>query len=295
MKDVAPCQFGASSCGAIAGTVGCALTHPLDSIRIRMQTGGTVWFSGPVANTSQVAHWTDMRLLLRGAAVPAMTAGLRSSCIFFGYDTSMHALASSQWCSHVIAGAAGGFIAVPVTNCSELIKCRSQLYRGSLANVDIFEAERRTVKTLLARDGVKGFACGWQLTAMRDVLMRSVYFPTADLVACTLRSGCLCSNGNEMGIQSMASLLSQPHIANFIAGGTAGALSWPLAYPIDVVKTHWQTERRFDAISMTGLLKTGLRREGAQWLIRGLTITLLRSWSMNAVVFSCYQALRASL
>jgi hypothetical protein len=158
---------------------------------------------------------------------------------------------------------------------SELVKINVQVNctvrQGSLAAL-----ERDILQSIWQREGLRGLACGMQLTAMRDVVYRGIYFALYESLARSM-------TGNSETRSASVTLF---------AGGVSGMAPWIFAYPIDVLKTHWQSGRRFESTTISGVLRKGLALEGPQWLGRGMCATLMRAMTMNAAVWSVYEQLR---
>lgn len=70
-----------------------------------------------------------------------------------------------------------------------------------------------------------------------------------------------------------------------MAGGTAGAVSWIVIYPIDVIKSRMQIDDSKYKNSMDCLRKS-VSKEGFGFLYRGLTPTILRAFPVNAATFA---------
>ena len=76
--------------------------------------------------------------------------------------------------------------------------------------------------------------------------------------------------------------LREYKISPFLSGGLAGAISWLITYPIDVIKTRIQSNEfssYFKAIKKGGLAN-------------GLTVCLFRSFLVNSLSFSVYDYLK---
>lgn len=61
-----------------------------------------------------------------------------------------------------------------------------------------------------------------------------------------------------------------------LAAGFAGCVSWLFAYPFDVIQTKIQVSPV--PLTIRDALRSGLRLEGAHFLYKGLSATLL--WTM---------------
>ena len=90
-----------------------------------------------------------------------------------------------------------------------------------------------------------------------------------------------------------------PGFSTLIAGGLAGCASWLLIYPVDVVKSYVQTSGGGNsshsgsggnsAIEVTKYL---YRKHGIGVFTRGLGVTLLRAFPVNAAVFYTLETLK---
>mmetsp|Transcript_141426 Transcript_141426/g.257051 ORF Transcript_141426/g.257051 Transcript_141426/m.257051 type:complete len:280 (-) Transcript_141426:130-969(-) len=274
----------AFSCGGAAGSLAVLVSQPFDVLRIRMQTTSrqlvSCWSrsssSGVLSCALAVLQNEGTRGLYRGVASPVVMAGTRNACILFGYDSSLKILGKTNLSSHALAGIAGGLLAVPVTTSSELVKVRAQVRPA--VSPGLAATEFKILREICKQDGLRGFTCGANLTLARDCIYRGIYFP---LYESLVRAWMGTSTGKR------------PAHVSLIAGGLAGMVPWTITYPIDVLKTHWQSGKRYGANTMMGMLRCGLQVEGPQWFCRGLAPTLLRACVMNATAWTTYEQLRA--
>ena len=85
-----------------------------------------------------------------------------------------------------------------------------------------------------------------------------------------------------------------------IAGGLAGALSWTVVYPFDVIKTYMQiagtstseAAAAMKDMSMIGVAQTLYRRNGFGAFFRGLGATVFRAFPVNASTFFFYEKIK---
>ena len=83
-----------------------------------------------------------------------------------------------------------------------------------------------------------------------------------------------------------------PYAASFIAGGFAGAVSWTVAYPLDLAKTEiqmaaYQSSKKERAF--VNVIRRIVRNHGYSFLYRGLGTTIFRSLPVNAVLFPVHK------
>jgi len=217
--------------------------------------------------------------LYAGALAPVILSLPRSACIFAGYAATLQHRGGDYLIDHALAGSAGGATGVLLTNSMELVKCRAQTAVSSTVRGSTPVTEARIVLQVLRLEGLKGLATGLPLTCTRDVAFRGVYFSFYEWACRHL------SQRKSHGVR-------QPIHVSLLAGGAAGVLSWLPVYPVDVLKTHWQTGRRFGADTVFTMFRRGLQVEGVGWLYRGLGPTLVRTWPFNSITCVVYEHLR---
>ena len=77
------------------------------------------------------------------------------------------------------------------------------------------------------------------------------------------------------------------------AGGVSGQMSWLVAYPWEVVKTHIQCETKFQQ-TMRNVIREGYRQEGVPFFFKGLLPTLFRTFMCNAIVLPTFELINRS-
>ena len=165
-------------------------------------------------------------------------------------------------------GSFAGLVQAVVICPTEHVKCRLQT--GS-----IYKGPVDATRAILAGHSVRGLFRGWYATIWREVPAFGVYFAFYDYSRELIVSA---ADHAESSSQWAASAL---------AGGSTGALTWALIYPMDVVKTRIQTmpidapveKRRISSVFASIIEKHGWRR-----LFRGLGATLLRGELTRVVV-----------
>jgi len=81
-------------------------------------------------------------------------------------------------------------------------------------------------------------------------------------------------------------------LASFIGGGVAGSATWALVYPIDVVKSVIQTAPLNipkEQLSPLYVTMKVLKERGLVAFYRGLGVTVLRAFPVNAATFFFYE------
>ena len=80
-------------------------------------------------------------------------------------------------------------------------------------------------------------------------------------------------------------------VPSFLAGGAAGCVIWSSTFPFDTIKTRIQTAP-FDTpkakLRIPTVARTIVKEEGFTALYRGLSVSLVRAFPVNAIVFPVY-------
>ncbi len=172
------------------------------------------------------------------------------------------------------AGAIGGLASWIISAPSELIKCRTQLHKGSKTNSLII------LKQVWERHGLKGLYLGGVVTGVRDSVGYGFYFSSYEL----------CRR-----IFASHRTTSQSCAADFdvlVSGGIAGIVTWTSIYPLDVIKTRIQAEgwkdgqvQRSDFLtrSLSAMARRIFKSEGTRAFYRGLFICGVRAFFVNAI------------
>lgn len=138
---------------------------------------------------------------------------------------------------------------------------------------------------------ILGLYRGWCVTAWREIPAFGGYFALYDIFKDALSSFFASRAGiteSEMAAQNHSSVWA----SSALAGGTTGALTWAVIYPFDIIKTRIQTSPLDTPLAKRKLLAVGrniVEKEGASALFRGLNITIIRAFPVNAIVFPVYE------
>ena len=76
---------------------------------------------------------------------------------------------------------------------------------------------------------------------------------------------------------------------SLFAGGLAGVVTWIITYPIDIIKSQLQADGAEGKRNYKGIIDCGRQiynSEGILGFKKGLGVTLLRAFPVNAVTFT---------
>jgi solute carrier family 25 carnitine/acylcarnitine transporter 20/29 len=288
----------------VAGTLSILACHPLDTIRIRLQSGQfssiSECFKSSLKNEGAVG-------LYKGLIPPLVGVSLINASLFGTKalthsiledmdgkklsagttDTTLESAESPQesivpdasqpnfrhlLISGAMAGLASGFLASPI----ELLKIRQQLDQRGSDSVKLWPLTRDIVK----HSGFLSLFRGLSATLIREIPSFPAYFVTYEYSKVYLQ-----------GLLPEYSALSDT-AAILGAGSLAGIAGWVFVYPIDVIKTKIQSESSLmwkDRISCAQMCRRLLKESGRSVFMRGFGATILRAVPTNAVIFGGYE------
>eukprot|EP00588_Corethron_pennatum_P006906 CAMPEP_0194286624 /NCGR_PEP_ID=MMETSP0169-20130528/32896_1 /TAXON_ID=218684 /ORGANISM="Corethron pennatum, Strain L29A3" /LENGTH=320 /DNA_ID=CAMNT_0039033107 /DNA_START=298 /DNA_END=1257 /DNA_ORIENTATION=+ len=220
--------------GGMAGMSSVVVGHPLDTIKVRLQTS-TSTLSGTVR---AAASGGAVRSLFSGMGAPLASATAVNAVVFATYGWSSRALepvVPDIFWRNVLAGCYAGLMQGLVICPTEHIKCRLQTAGNSSGPVD-------TTMQIWRSHGISGLYRGWWSTAWREVPAFGMYFSCYEYIKEELQD-------RVMGLP--------PYLASMCAGGASGCFTWAVIYPVDVVKTRIQTMPMSTPVHQRRMLRLG--------------------------------------
>lgn len=211
----------------------------------------------------------SFRGLYRGMSSPMLGVSAINAVVFGVYGNVQRMSSNpNSFSSHFLAGSVAGFAQSIICSPMELAKTQLQLQVHQVGGVK-FKGPTQCLSYIHQCEGIRGIFRGLGTTALRDVPGFALYF---------------------VSYEYLMQLKSNPGIPyTLFAGGTAGAVSWVFTIPIDVVKSRLQTDGMSgQSRKYTGMIdcfRKSYQAEGAAFMTRGLSSTLLRAFPMNAVCF----------
>lgn len=244
--------------------------------------------------------------LLGTAALNAVVFGVQAKVLGLlqpGYSTPEVA---NSFAAGAVAGGVQTLIACPM----ELVKLRLQMqrhptrflatYAGGLGQTAasphprvamathgvgeavphnrVYDGPWHAVRQTYREAGLAGVNKGIAVTLARDLPAFGLYFAVFDFACQRIMRSRGLGDVNELGSAMIG-----------LSGGVAGALSWLLVYPIDVVKSRIQVDGMVGTRRYRGMLDCfakSYREEGSvRVFFNGLTVCMVRGFIMEATVF----------
>lgn len=287
--------------GGVGGAFSVLVGHPLDLVKVRIQTSTTnssyISVSGMLANTIRTE---GIRGLFRGVSAPLVTVVPVTALSFWGYDIgqqfvrSFNSSSSSNdqdgraALSTIEICIAGAIAAIPTTFIlapTERIKCLLQVQNHQEGNnirvlggagADSSSRKKYTgsfdcTRQVLKEGGVRSLYKGTTMTLIRGLPGTMAYFGMYEY---SKREIMLLQNINPNTTEQLS--LS----AIIIAGGLAGMAYWSVGIPIvaDVIKSRYQTAPPGRYIDYVHVYRSLINeKEGYAGLFKGYKPAVLRA------------------
>ncbi|XP_068453119.1 mitochondrial carnitine/acylcarnitine carrier protein [Clinocottus analis] len=267
--------------GGVAGACLLLTGHPLDTIKVRLQTqpkascAQYVIYRGTYDCFIKTVSKEGILGLYKGMGAPLAGVAPMMAISFFGFELGKQLQQTDPdkpltRLQVFLSGCLAGVFTTVIVAPGERVKCLLQVQasRGGSRYAGPVDCAVR----LYRQQGLQSLYRGTLLTLIRDVPSNGLYFLTYE---------CLKSFLTPEG-QSV-SQLSTPRI--LLAGGVAGILNWTIALPPDVLKSNFQTAADGKYKGLVDVLRTLLREEGPKALYKGFNAVFLRAFPANAACF----------
>ena len=261
-------SFAPAAAGAASGACQVLAEHPLDSLKIRLQSRLVAFegVGGPLAMLRHTVRGEGAAALLQGLAPRLLTYSAVKLSLFSLYERSLVLCNGSPAAAGALAGAANTVLSCP----QDILKSRLQVVRalGPAACPSPITLARQLVR----HHGPLVFYRGWSALVVRDTLGYAALF-------------------------SIFEASRQRQLPTWLTGGLAGVCFYVSTLPIDRAKTIVMTQ----PIETTAAGAGGgwpawraavdvVRSEGWRGLYRGCSVTLLRTFVGQSVGLSVYAA-----
>lgn len=210
-------------------------------------------------------------------ASPALTLSSLNAVVFGVYGPCVRRLDSDKILHHFWAGTVAGFVQSPLSCVVELTKVRVQMQGvGETAKHEKLKHYSGSINAffkILKTEGVAGCFRGLCVVLLRDSLGYGVYFMSYEGLCRLLGK----SSSKELPILSL-----------MFAGGLSGMISWASVYYLDIIKTRYQVDgiggiKKYSSYS--DIIKKIYHHKGLQGFFAGFSITMVRAFPSNAIIF----------
>ncbi|XP_059046354.1 mitochondrial basic amino acids transporter-like [Achroia grisella] len=244
--------------GCIGGCAGIIAGHPLDTLKVHIQSGR----GSPLECTKALFKGGTLAASYRGIGAPLGGVAGVNAIVFGVYGHTRRTMPNpDSLTSHAVAGGLAGlfqsFACAPI----ELVKTRQQL---ATPRENMPTGALSGARHILRTGGIKSLYRGLGITIVRDIPGFAIYFTAFEVMT--------------RGDQSVTRV--------FTAGGLAGALSWWVLYPIDVVKSKLQADIIGRYSGSWDCFMQAIKTNGWRCLTRGLGAVTIRAFICNGACFT---------
>eukprot|EP01120_Amphizonella_sp_Union-15-10_P009696 TRINITY_DN3737_c0_g5_i1.p1 TRINITY_DN3737_c0_g5~~TRINITY_DN3737_c0_g5_i1.p1 ORF type:complete len:299 (-),score=35.67 TRINITY_DN3737_c0_g5_i1:44-940(-) len=286
-----------SLAGGAGGMCLVLVGHPLDTIKVRIQTmtvtpGLPPPYTGVVDCALKTIRNEGVLGLYRGMSAPLVGVTPMYMLCFFGYQVGKQIFCTPESFKNLhlvdiaLAGGTSGLFTTPILAPLERLKCVLQVQSSQLkpGEKPRFSGPMDLAKHLYKEGGVASVNRGFMSTMLRDSVASMAYFSSYEYIKRKLTPEG-ATGPNVLG--------------TLFAGGMAGVFNWLPALPIDTLKSRYQT-------APEGKYKNGIRsvfseivqKEGwntPKTLYRGFTPVMIRAFPANAACFLGYETAKQML
>ena len=231
--------------GGFGGACLCVVGAPFDVVKTRLQQDAHVASSSAFHAAKGIIKAEGLMGLWRGVTPPLLVSMPQFAVVFSAFEASRAFVRrhSSQPLGNMRDTAIAGslvalptsFIYTPVDRVKLALQADGR--RIAAGHPAKYASVLDAICKLHAAHGLPTFARGFWATLARDVPAWATYFVVYSAVKLRLRPP---ADSSTEGVLDGSTELSPA--SSLVAGGLAGAATWAVCVPIDVVKTRFQSE-----------------------------------------------------
>ncbi|KXJ15808.1 mitochondrial carnitine/acylcarnitine carrier protein [Exaiptasia diaphana] len=269
--------------GGFGGVCCVATGHPLDTIKVRLQTmpkplpGEKPMFTGTFDCALKTIRNEGFLGLYKGMGAPIFGVTPIFAICFWGFNMGKKLQmkdpsADPTYFQICNAGAFAGVCTTAIMAPGERVKCLLQIQQAS-GGEQKYKGPIDCVRQIYRQNGIRGVYKGVCATLLRDVPATAAYFTSYEYL---LKS--LTPEGGKRDDLGAHKIL--------FAGGMAGMANWTAAIAQDVLKSRLQTAPEGTYPNgVRDVFRQLMKEEGPAALFRGLTPVMLRAFPANAACF----------
>ncbi|XP_018022069.1 mitochondrial carnitine/acylcarnitine carrier protein-like, partial [Hyalella azteca] len=219
--------------GGFGGMCLVASGHPLDTIKVRLQTQSKTQplYNGTWDCAVKTVRAEGFTGLYKGMAAPLMGVTPMFAVCFLGFGIGKRLQQKSpdeklMAVQLFNAGMLSGVFTTAIMAPGERIKCLLQVQQAS-SGPQVYKGPIDVVKQLYRAGGIASIYKGTCATLLRDVPASGMYFMSYEWIKASM-----APPGQEAQLSPLRTV---------VAGGLAGMLNWCVAIAPDVLKSRLQT------------------------------------------------------
>ncbi|XP_053626777.1 mitochondrial carnitine/acylcarnitine carrier protein isoform X1 [Cherax quadricarinatus] len=272
--------------GGFGGACTVVVGHPLDTMKVRLQTqptpqpGQKPLYTGTWDCALKTVRNESFFGLYKGMAAPLVGVTPMFAVCFlgFGIGKKLQQKTPDQKLTAVQlfnAGMLSGVFTTAIMTPGERVKCLLQV-QASSSGPKVYKGPIDVMKVLYKEGGIRSIYKGTCATLLRDVPASGMYFMTYEWL-----KRALAPEGKEGELSPMRTI---------VAGGFAGMFNWLVAIGPDVLKSRLQTAPEGTYPNgIRSVFVDIMRTEGPRALFKGAAPVMIRAFPANAACFLGYE------
>ena len=286
--------LGVLFAGSVSGILADVATHPLSTIKTRLQCTGAELSK----NHAKVSFFTGFRTVLRQEGVAALYRGVGIVCAvaapgqalyFAGYEAA-RALGDKSPIANFIAGGCaqltGSLVWVPM----DVIKERLQI-EGKIQTNENYGGSYNASRQIVRKEGIIGLYRAFWIHQATWVPFNGIYFSVYEFSKKEMKV--------SMGDRSYSKSLKDELMLNVPCSLFASAIASVATSPLDLVKTRLQVQKSnpsiFDYEGPVDALLKIVEREGVKALFDGLAARIIWLTPRLSLAVTLYEQIRLRL
>ncbi|KAH8417864.1 hypothetical protein KR222_007408 [Zaprionus bogoriensis] len=256
--------------GALAGILEHIVMYPLDSVKTRMQS-----LTSPTAHLNILGTLQNMisreglMRPIRGASAVVLGAGPAHSLYFGVYEMTKEALTkftSHNHLNYVISGSLATLVHDAISNPTEVIKQRMQMYNSPYTSVI------KCMRDVYLKEGMHAFYRSYGTQLVMNIPYQTIHFTTYEFLQ------------NRLNVERRYN-----PVVHMVAGAAAGASAAAITTPLDVVKTLLNTQETGLTKGMIEASRKIYHMAGPRGFFKGITARVLYAMPATAICWSTYE------
>lgn len=261
--------------GAIAGVMEHCIMYPLDSVKTRMQSL-RMTNNGTIMETMRyMVKQEGVLRPIRGMSAVVLGAGPAHALYFATYEHSKHTLSTltkhrHDHLVHGFSGCLASLVHDAVSNPTEVVKQRLQMYNSAYRNV--FECVTKVYRT----EGIRAFYRSYLTQVTMNVPFQTLHFMTYEFTQSVVNKE-----------------RAYDPTAHALCGAVAGAIASAATTPLDVCKTVLNTqESQAKANNLLEAANRIFKAGGLLGFFKGMKARVLYQMPAAAICWSSYETMK---
>lgn len=308
--------------GFVAGASSVAISHPLDTVKVRLQTNKN--YKNTVDCFVKTLNGEGVAGFYKGMAFPLASAAVYNACVFGVYKNVLELMTRNQteresYTQVAIASSVAGAASVTIGTPVDLIKIKLQVQtNGTVRNIggrsarklaaaarlkNVLSESHRGISNVAllggrGRGGSAAAAVVGPVQCAMDIVQREgvsgLYRGATAMLARDIPGYAIYFVPYEamvrwMQLRSGDESFGAAATCAVVSGGVAGTISWGLMHPVDTVKSRLQADTANRYSGFVHCARDTIRREGVESLFRGVGVNSLRGFPQSAALFLMYE------